>query len=233
VSFLASPKLSKFILKFDSCFDNSGEFKKEVTAFCKARNINIIRGRARHPQSQGSIEQANKFFKAKLRAVQIETGTKWVFLLPRIAKIMNSSSNIALPKETTPNKVWFNRSESKWPEISERRKKVTKRYKSRTFGGHNNPIQCSSSSNKVSSKEEKEEVSESDDKKLSEFHQAVKKSQDLYNQQIIKKKKGVLIKYRKGQIVLLKIPKQNKRNTKALRLPCHVLEIKNKVRKTT
>jgi hypothetical protein len=171
VSFLASPKLSKFILKFGSCFDNGEEFKKEVTAFCKARNINIIRGRARHPQSQESIEQANKFFKAKLRAVQIETGTKkWVFLLPRIAKIMNSSSNAALPKGTTPNKVWFNRSESKWPEISERRKKVTKRHESRTFGGHNNPIQCSSSSDEVSSKEEKEEVSESDEEELSEFH---------------------------------------------------------------
>ena len=83
---------------------------------------------------------------------------------------MNSSSNTALPKETTPNKVWFNRSESKWPEILERRKKVTKRHESQTFDGYNNPIQCSSSSDKISSKEEEKEVSESDEKKLSEFH---------------------------------------------------------------
>jgi hypothetical protein len=83
---------------------------------------------------------------------------------------MNSFSNAALPKETTPNEVWFNRLESKWPEISERRKKVTKRYKSRTFGGHNNLIQCSSLSDEVSSKEEKKEVSESDEEELLEFY---------------------------------------------------------------
>jgi hypothetical protein len=76
MSFLASPKLSKFILKFSNCFNNSGEFKKKVIAFYKARNINIIRGRACHSQSQESIEQANKFFKAKLQAVQIKTSTK-------------------------------------------------------------------------------------------------------------------------------------------------------------
>jgi hypothetical protein len=40
------------------------------------QNINIIRGRARHPLSQGSIKQGNKSFKAKLRAVQMETGSK-------------------------------------------------------------------------------------------------------------------------------------------------------------
>jgi hypothetical protein len=76
VSFLAFLKLFKFILKFGSCFDNSREFKKKIIAFYKARNINIIRGRACYPQSQGSIKQANKFFKAKLRAVQIKTSTK-------------------------------------------------------------------------------------------------------------------------------------------------------------
>jgi hypothetical protein len=92
---------------------------------------------------------------------------------------------------------------------------------------------CSSLSDEVSSKVEEEEVSESDEEELSEFYQAVKESQDLYNQQMIKKKKGVLIKYCKGQIVLLKILKQNKRNTEASRLLCRVLEIKNKVRKTT
>jgi hypothetical protein len=46
---------------------------------------------------------------------------------------------------------------------------------------------------------------------------------------MIKKKKGVIIKYRKRQVVLLKIPKKNKQNTKAERLPCRVADIKNKV----
>jgi hypothetical protein len=63
-----------------------------------------------------------------------------------------------------PNKVWFNRLELKWPEILKRRKKVIKRYKSRTFGGYNNLIQCFLLSDKVSSKEEEKEVSESNKK---------------------------------------------------------------------
>jgi hypothetical protein len=49
MSFLASSKLFKFILKFNNCFNNNKEFKKEVTAFYKAKNINIIRGRACYP----------------------------------------------------------------------------------------------------------------------------------------------------------------------------------------
>jgi hypothetical protein len=101
----------------------------------------------------------------------METGTKkWVFFLLRIAKIMNSFFNAALPKGTTPNEVWFNRLESKWPEISERRKKVTERYESQTFGGYDNLIQCSLLSDEVSSKEEEEEVSEFDEEELSEFY---------------------------------------------------------------
>ena len=48
---------------------------------------------------------------------------------------------------------------------------------------------------------------------------------------MIKKKKGVLIKYRKGQVVLLKILKKNKQNIEAERLPCRVVEVKQKVYK--
>jgi hypothetical protein len=83
---------------------------------------------------------------------------------------MNSFFNTALFKGTIPNEVWFNRLELKWPEISERRKKVTKRYKSQTFSGYNNLIQCSLLSDKVSSKKEEKEISKSDEKKLLKFY---------------------------------------------------------------
>jgi len=36
--------------------DNGGEFKGEVIEVCTKRGIKLVRGRAYHPQSQGSIE---------------------------------------------------------------------------------------------------------------------------------------------------------------------------------
>ena len=42
----------------------------------------------------------------------------------------------------------------------------------------------------------------------------------------------MIIKYRKGQVVLLKIPKKMRQNIEAKRLPCRVVDIKNKVSKT-
>jgi hypothetical protein len=159
----------------------------------------------------------------------METRTKkWVYLLPKIAKIMNSSTNKALPKGVTANEVWFNRTETKWTEISERRKKANERRSQTTPGAHDNSIQ-SSSSGWESETRSSDKSSDTDDKELSELHQAVKENQTLYNLHMIKKKKGVLIKYRKGQVVLLKIPKKNKQNTEAERLPCRVADIKNKV----
>ena len=119
--FPSLPNLCEFALKFGSGFDNSGEFKKEVAVICKAQNINIISGSAYHLQSQESIEQARKLFKAKLGTIQIETGTKeWAHLLPKPASIINTSSNEALPRGTTLNDVWFNRSELESLELLEK-----------------------------------------------------------------------------------------------------------------
>ena len=171
-------KISRFILKFTSCFDNGGEFKGEVTTFCKSRNINTISGRAYHPQSQGSVEQANKTFKSKLRAIQMETGTKeGVSLLPKIAKIINTSTNEALPRGTTPNEIWFGRAEANWPEISEKRRELNIRHTKRIPGAHNN---SASSSSSEGSKSEEEQDQVSDNMELSELHQRVKENQDLY-----------------------------------------------------
>ena len=59
--------------------NNGGEFKGKVIEVCKKRGIKIIRGRAYHPQSQGSIEVANRIFKKRLRAARADTGIQsWI-----------------------------------------------------------------------------------------------------------------------------------------------------------
>lgn len=47
--------------------DNGLEFKAEFEAFIKSQNIKIIRGRPCHPQSQGSVEKFNGYFKGELK----------------------------------------------------------------------------------------------------------------------------------------------------------------------
>lgn len=77
---------------------------------CKRRAIKIIRGRAYHPQSQGSIEIANRIFKRRLQAARSDTGIKsWMKLLPIIAWVINTTATSALPKGNTPYEVWFGR----------------------------------------------------------------------------------------------------------------------------
>ena len=49
--------------------DNRTKFKGAVKLLCEARGTRIDNGRAYYPQSQGSIEVANKIFKARLRAI--------------------------------------------------------------------------------------------------------------------------------------------------------------------
>ena len=53
---------------------------------------------------------------------------------------MNSSTNKVLPKGVTPNKVWFNRTETRYTEISKRRKKANERRSQTTPGVYDNPV---------------------------------------------------------------------------------------------
>jgi hypothetical protein len=90
--------------------NNGGEFKGKVIEICKKRGIKIIRGRAYYPQSQGSIEVANRIFKKRLRAARADTGIQsWIQLLPLIAWVINTTATPALPKGNTPYEVWFGR----------------------------------------------------------------------------------------------------------------------------
>ena len=177
--------------------DNGGEFKGAVLLLCRDRNINTITGRAYHPQSQGSIEQANKTFKSKLRAIQMETGTKkWAHLLSKIAKIMNSSTSFVLPRGVTLNEVQFGRASPKLPQLLERKKRRIIHQAETINRAYDNSILSKSSIDESSEEEPEEEIEEEEE--LSELHQLVRANQDLYNQCIIKSKKGVIIKYWEG-----------------------------------
>src|SRR5436190_3356384 len=81
-----------------------------IKLLCAKLNIRIIRGRPYHPQSQGSIEVANRIFKKRLRAAQLGYGHKdWVSLLPEIAFVINTTTSRALPRGKTPFDIWFGR----------------------------------------------------------------------------------------------------------------------------
>jgi hypothetical protein len=60
-------------------YNNGTKFKGAVKLLCKAKGTRIVNKRAYYPQSQGSIEVANKIFKARLQATQQDTSIKrWV-----------------------------------------------------------------------------------------------------------------------------------------------------------
>jgi hypothetical protein len=63
---LLSVLLTNFIIR---CCDNSPEFKASVAELAQQLSIYIIRSRPYHPQTQGSVEVANKTFKRRLRAL--------------------------------------------------------------------------------------------------------------------------------------------------------------------
>ena len=130
-----------------------------------------------------------------------------------------------LPRGVTPNEVWFGRTKPTRLDLTKRQRNRIQRHTETVEGGHENLllIESTEESTKESSTEDNyEEVD------LSELHQRVRDNQDQYNLRMIKKKKGVLIRYRKGQIVLLQIPKKNRKNIEPERLPCRILDIKNK-----
>ncbi len=94
--------------------DNGGEFKRVLEELLHEQGIHIIHGRAKHPQSQGLVEQGNFVAKRKLEFWQARTKiSSWVKALPFISLAMNKQCHSALPHRMTLYEVFFGR-KSRW-----------------------------------------------------------------------------------------------------------------------
>jgi hypothetical protein len=88
--------------------DNSGEFRGVLSKLLLKEGIEIVHGRAKHLQSQGSVEQGNGVFKRKLTTWRERNNTTgWVSSLPLLALVMNKQPHSALPNSMCPYEVMF------------------------------------------------------------------------------------------------------------------------------
>ncbi len=86
--------------------DNGGKFGGVFYELLLKEYIEITYGRAKHPQSQGSVEQGNRVFKIKLATWQeqfITTG--WVSALSFHVLVLNKQLHSALLNNLCPYKV--------------------------------------------------------------------------------------------------------------------------------
>jgi len=89
--------------------NNGVEFKGVLLILLKKYGIKIINGRARHPQTQGLIKQANGVVKTKLLFwLADHDGQGWSDALPDIALAMNRQSHSSLGSKM-PYEIFFNR----------------------------------------------------------------------------------------------------------------------------
>ena len=93
--------------------DQGPEFRGEVDALLKDREITCICSRPRHPQSQGKIERSHGTLKLKLLydLLMEESGTNWAKQLPQYERLLNDT-----PKKVlgwwTPFDVFYGRSKA-------------------------------------------------------------------------------------------------------------------------
>jgi hypothetical protein len=197
--------------------DNGGEFKGKVIEVCKKRGIKIIRGRAYHPQSQGSIEVANRVFKKRLRAARADTGIQsWIQLLPLIAWVINTTATAALPKGNTLYEVWFGR------------KPPT------DFLNHKESASCEVEGDENSSSEgggdslfvdeEAEQEEEAKEMILSELTKRVAEHMRKQRENMVKRANSKALEYDIQEIATLQIPKQYRFSTEMARIAVRVLE---------
>lgn len=92
------------ILHFDNGKEFNNSFFEEIKQRCEG--MQIIRGRPRHPATQGSVESANKQVERMIAAEFEETGSRdWPSMLPGIMWAMNTTDHEAHNK--TPFQVVF------------------------------------------------------------------------------------------------------------------------------
>jgi hypothetical protein len=209
--------------------DNGGEFKGEVIEVCKQRGIKIIRGRAYHPQSQGSIEVANRIFKKRLRAARADTGIQsWMQLLPLIAWVINTTATGALPKGNTPYEVWFGRK----PPTDFLNHKENARRARTALGGIGEEVENSGSEGGEDSlfvDEEADQEEAAEEMILSELTKRVAEHTRRQRENMVKRANSKALEYDIQEIATLQIPKQYRFGTEVARIPVRVLEKTPKV----
>jgi hypothetical protein len=222
--------------------DNGGEFKGKVIEVCKKRGIKIVCGRAYYPQSQGSIEVANRIFKKRLRAARADTGIQsWIQLLPLIAWVINTTATSALPKGNTLYEVWFGR---KPPTDFLNHKESACRARA-ALGEGEIDINESGASEQLSTIEvqgeeengedslfvneeaEQEEVAE--EMILSELTKRVAEHMKKQQEKMVKRASTKALEYDIQEIATLQIPKQYRFSTEMARILVRVLEKTSKV----
>jgi hypothetical protein len=214
--------------------DNGGEFKGKVIEICKKRGIKIIRGRAYHPQSQGSIEVANRIFKKRLRAARADTGIQsWIQLLPLIAWVINTTATGALPKGNTPYEVWFGRK----PPTDFLDHKESARRARIALGGIEGGGEVESDENSSSEggedslfvDEEADQEEAAEEMILSELTKRVAEHMRKQRENMVKRANSKALEYDIQEIATLGIPKQYRFGTEMARIPVRVLEKTSKV----
>jgi hypothetical protein len=179
-----------------------------VKQLCLELGIRMIRGRPYHPQTQGTVERANRTFKRRLGALQAQKGRNdWAALLPELALVINTTSTRALPRNKTPFEVFFGR-------------------KPRWIGETLEPLEDEDDGMGI----EGDSDSESDDNEdlvLTEIESRVVANDARLHAQMIKANSGRTALFTEGTIATLQIPLKLRLATEPSRLPVRVLEYKN------
>jgi hypothetical protein len=172
-----------------------------------------------HPQTQGSVENANRTFKQRLTALQLETrrsALQWISLLPQLAILINTRPNYALPRGKTPYDVWFAR-RPHW--IFEEHE-----HASAQRNGEGSLTQASDDEEAFFVDDEVD--SEAEDMVLTRIEAEVAKNNARLQERMKKgNKKAVVLP--EQSIATLKIPSKNRLKTEPPRLAVQVLEYKH------
>jgi hypothetical protein len=206
--------------------DNGTEFKGkklgEFAPVCLKRRMKIIRGRSRHPQTQGSVEIANKVFKRRLRAIQVQLGTrKWVQFLPEIAFVLNTTPSKALPNNMTPYEAHYGRPPPNWDDYSKQEAEDRARKQAKLNGEE--VMQPSDLESESGSDNNETDIDTNDDqpflttlgKRIAAHHQVVAN-------RMVKERGGKQEKVKLRQIVLLEVPRQLRTSVEPSRIPARV-----------
>jgi transposase InsO family protein len=220
--------------------DNGTEFKGAMLEYCKEHNINVINGRPYHPESQGSIEVANKTFKARLRAVQSSYPTiGWKDLLPNIAWVINTTRPDSLPHGTIPYEVWFGRKPPQMPEELHKHREVFRPIvieeaipdpdSDDTASGDRTPPEASTSDSPAPPEEETASVSASEATTTTTLNQRVIKHNAKENLRMIRRKGGkAATQYELQEVATLQIPVKLRVGPDLRRLPVRIIEAHEK-----